>query len=83
MPSDKHNSITAKAMGLIFALFDDVHFRQLLQLQHLPHGYTEVLLCSPLYSIPFFTALQVMICCMRSMALVRDFGNCSASRGAL
>ena len=28
MPSDKHNSITAKAMGLIFSLFDVASARE-------------------------------------------------------
>ena len=58
MPSDKRNSITTKAMGLIFALLDvtlsrDVPCHQPLQLQRLHHGFTEAHLCSPLYSIPF------------------------------
>jgi len=53
MPSDKHNSITAKAMGLISSLFNvassrDVPFCQLLQLQCSHHGSTKVLLCFPL-----------------------------------
>ena len=44
MPSDKHNSITAKAMGLIFILFNvnsfgDMPFRQPKQLQHLHHAW--------------------------------------------
>jgi len=53
MPSDKHNSIAAKAMGLIFALFNvtlsqDAHFCQLQQqqLQCLHHSSTEAYLGS-------------------------------------
>ena len=43
IPSDKHKSINAKAMGLISSLFNvasswDVPFGQLLQLQCLHHG---------------------------------------------
>jgi len=49
MPSEKHNLITAKAMGLIFSLFNvalsqDVPFRQLLQLQYSHHGSTKAYL---------------------------------------
>jgi len=62
MPSDKRNSITTKAIGLISALFDiafsqDVPFRQPLQLYCLHHGFTDANLCSPLHSIPFSTAM--------------------------
>jgi len=58
MLSDKHNSKTAKAMGLIFVLFyvastRDVPFRKSQQLQCLHHGSTEAFFCSPLFSIPF------------------------------
>ena len=50
MPSDKRNSITAKAMGLISSLFNvassrDVPFRQPLQLQSSHHGFTKAYLC--------------------------------------
>ena len=60
MPSDKHNSITAKVMGLVSSLFNvalswDVPFCQLLQLQCLHYGSTKVNLCSPLSSISFST----------------------------
>ena len=60
MPSDKRNSITTNAMGLIFALFDvafsrDVPFHQLQQLQRLHHGSAEAHLCS-LYAILLSTA---------------------------
>ena len=52
MPSGKHNSITAKAMGLIFSLFDfasacDVPFGILQYIQCTHHGLTFVLLCVP------------------------------------
>ena len=55
MPSDKSNSITTKATGLIFALFDvassqDVPFHKLQQLQGLHHSSTKAYLCSPLFS---------------------------------
>jgi len=60
MPSDKWNSITTKAMGLISSLFNiassqDVPFCQPLQLQCLHHGSNKAYLCSPLFSIPFLT----------------------------
>ena len=52
MPSDKHNSITAKATGLIFSLFDvalaqQVPFGILQNVQCIIHGLTTVLLCVP------------------------------------
>ena len=55
MPSDKRNSITAKATGLIFSLFSVASARQvpfgIPQLaqynQYLLHGLTSVLLCVP------------------------------------
>ena len=53
MPSDKHNSIMAKAMGLIFSLFDvalaqEVPFGIPQYVQCILHGLTSVLLCVPL-----------------------------------
>ena len=56
MPSDKRNSITAKATGLIFSLFDIVSARQVpfgisQYIQCILHGLTSVLLC-----VPFFFA---------------------------
>ena len=52
MRSDKHNSITAKDMGLIFSLFDvtsaqQVSFGILQYVQCILHGLTSVLLCVP------------------------------------
>ena len=52
MPSDKRNSITAKAMGLIFSLFDIPLARQVpfgipQYIQCILHGLTRVLLCVP------------------------------------
>jgi len=52
MPSDKHNLITAKAMGLIFLLFNvtlslDVPFGIPQYVQYILHGLTSVLLCVP------------------------------------
>jgi len=49
MPSDKHNSITAKAIGLIFLLFDiasslDVPFGTLQYVQYILRGLTRALL---------------------------------------
>jgi len=49
-------------MVLIFALIDvalsrDMSFHQLQQLQSLHHGSTKAYLCSPLFSIPFSTAV--------------------------
>ena len=50
MPSDKHNSITAKATGLMFSLFDvasaqDVPFGIPQYVQCILHGLTTLLLC--------------------------------------
>ena len=52
MPSDKRNSITAKAMDSIFSLFDVASARQmpfgiLQYIQCILHGLTSVLLCVP------------------------------------
>jgi len=52
MPSDKHNSITAKATGLIFSLFDitlsqDVPFGTPQYIQCILQGLTSILLCVP------------------------------------
>ena len=52
MPSDMHNSITAKAMGLIFSLVDialahEVPFCIPQCIQCILHGLTSVLLCVP------------------------------------
>ena len=52
MPSDKCNSITAKATGLIFSLFDVALARQVpfgipQYVQCILHGLTSVLLCVP------------------------------------
>ena len=52
MPSDKYNSITAKAMGLIFSLFDVASAREVpfgipQYVQCIIHGLTSVLLCVP------------------------------------
>ena len=52
MPSDKRNSKTAKATGLIFSLFDvasapEMPFGILQYVQCILHGLTSVLLCVP------------------------------------
>ena len=52
MPSDKRNSIMAKATALIFSLFDVASARQVpfgipQYVQCLLHGLTSVLLCVP------------------------------------
>ena len=52
MPSDKRNSITAKATGLIFSLFNVSSARQVpfcipQYVQCILHGLTSVLLCVP------------------------------------
>ena len=49
MPSDKRNSITAKATDLIFSLFDVASAREvpLQYVQCILHGLTSVLLCVP------------------------------------
>ena len=56
MPPVKHNSITAKATGLIFSLFDialapEVPFGIMQYVQCILHGLTNVFLC-----VPFFFA---------------------------
>ena len=58
MPSDKHNSITAKATGFIFSLFDitsarEVPFGILQYVQCVLHGLTSVLLCVPFIFVHF------------------------------
>ena len=56
MPSDKHNSITAKAKGLIFSLFD------IASTQEVPFGIPNYVLCilheltSVLLCVPFIFA---------------------------
>jgi len=52
MPSDSRNSTMAKAMGLIFLLFDiasarEVPFAILLYIQCILHGLTMALICVP------------------------------------
>jgi len=52
MPSDKRNSITAKATGLIFSLFDvasarEVPFGTPQYVQCILQGLTSVVLCVP------------------------------------
>ena len=52
MPSDKCNLIMAKAMGLIFSLFDVVSAQEVpfgipQYVQYILHGLTSVLLCVP------------------------------------
>jgi len=52
MPSDKRNSITAKATGLIFSLFDiasarEVPFGTPQYVQCILQGLTSFLLCVP------------------------------------
>ena len=58
MPSDKHNSITAKATGLIFSLIDvalaqEVPFGMPQYVQCILHGLTSVLV---LLCVPFILA---------------------------
>jgi len=65
MPSDKRNSITTKAMGLISSLLNvassrDVLFCQLQQLQCSHHGSTKVYLCSPFLS-PLLSRWQFVV----------------------
>ena len=60
MPSDKCNSIMAKATGLSFSLFDvasarDVPFGIPQYVQRVLYGLTSVLLCVPL-CVPFIFA---------------------------
>ena len=52
MPSDKHNSIMAKATGLISSLFDVASVQQVpfgipQYVKCILHGLTSVLLCVP------------------------------------
>jgi len=72
----------AKATGLISSLFDVASFQDMpFQQPQLASWFYQSL---PLFSIPFSTTVQVMICGMRIMASVQDFGKCRAiySRGA-
>ena len=74
MPSDKHNSRTARARDLISSLINitlsrDVPFHQPQQLQCLHHGATFVLLWSPILSSQ---PRKVTICGRHVMALLRD-----------
>jgi len=74
MPSDKHNSRTARARDLISLLINvtssqDVPFHQLQQLQYLHHGATFVPLWSPILSSQ---PRKVTICSRHVMASVRD-----------
>jgi len=74
MPSDKRNLITAKAMGLIFLLFDvasslAVPFGTLQYAQYILHGLTIVLLC-----VPFIFAhhKKCRFCGMHVMASIQN-----------
>jgi len=72
MPSDKHNSITAKAMGLIFFLFDvalslDVPFGTPQHVQCILQGLTSVLLC---VSFIFAHHEKCQFCGMHVMASI-------------
>jgi len=74
MPSDKHNSRTARARDLISSLINvalsrDVPFHQPQQLQCLHHGATFVPLWSPILSSQL---CKVTICGRHVMASVRD-----------
>jgi len=65
MLSNKRNSITAKAMGLIFSLFDvasarDVPFGTLQYVQCILQGFTSVLLCVPFIFAALFGWLHMM-----------------------
>jgi len=72
MPSDKHNSRTARARDLISSLINvdssrDVHFHQPQQLHAVLGSWCY--LCTPLISHSFFTTA---ICGRHVMASVRD-----------
>ena len=74
MPSDKHNSRTARARDLISTLIKvvssrDVPFHQPQQLQFLHHGATYVLLWSPILSSQ---PRKVTICGRYIMASVQN-----------
>jgi len=74
MPSDKHNSRTARARDLISSLINvalswDVPFHQPQQLQCLHHGATFVPFWSPILSSQ---PRKVTICGRHVMASVRD-----------
>ena len=74
MLSDKHKSITAKATGLILHCSMSFHLEMYI-FTNCSSSSACIMnfkyLCSPLFSIPFSTAVQV-ICGMRIMALVQD-----------
>jgi len=84
MLSDKHNSITTKAMGLNFALFDiassqNMPFYQLQQLQYFCHGSTKLtfVLLYTLFISPLPHRWQFVVR-MLYKTLVQDLVKCSA-----
>jgi len=79
MPSDLHNSTMAKAMGLIFSLFDvasaqEVPFAILLYMQCILHGLTMALLCVPFIFVHYkkcrFSGRDVMASIKSSVIFV-------------
>ena len=76
MPSDKHNSITAKATGLIFfTLFDVASAREMpfgipQYVQHVLHGLTSVLLCASLLTAK---SVELVVALPFVMEVVRIF----------
>ena len=81
MPSGKHNSITAKAMGMIFSLFGvassrDVPFGILQYVQCTHHGLTFVLLCVP---FPFADSPRCRFVVARCMASLQYFCKLESS----
>jgi len=77
MTSDKHNSITAKAMGLISSLFNVTSIPRHACLSTAADARIVVL---PMLTIPFPTAAKVTICSSANSRLHGRLTNCSDSR---
>jgi len=79
MPSDSRNSTMAKAMGLIFSLFDvtsaqEVPFAIPLYIQCVLHGPCTALLCVPFIFVHhekcLFSGRHVMACIKSSVMFI-------------
>ena len=82
MPSAKHNSITTKAMGLIFALFYIASIHPKMCLSVIATAAPVLALWSlPLFSFVLHSFLHCRAGDSLQYASVQDLGKCSASRG--
>jgi len=73
MPSDKCNSIMAKATGMIFSLFDvasaqEVPFGISQYMQCILQGLTSNLLCAPF----IFADINLMVACDDFLCITRN-----------